>query len=384
MNSACAAKSACITCVLAGFIGGTPAARSQNPAQGEDSGKASLQTEFIRDYKTKLPETSVSGAEQSGNLRAPEYRIGTNDLLEINVFDVPELNRKLRVAASGEISMPLLGSVQAGGLTAQELETVLESRLRKYMKDPHVGVLVSTVESHPISVLGAVHKPGVFQVRGPKSVLEMLSMAEGLADDAGDSVLVMRGAGLRSNSSLDNGELQTDSRNANASLQANPNGQKREQDPQPEATGDPQTIQVNLRNLLQSEDPRLNVTVYPGDIVKVVRAGLVYVVGEVKKPGGFVLKGNERMTVLKAIALAEGFTPTSKRTRAKIIRPSSINGANQEISINLAKILAGKAPDPTLTAADVVFVPNSNGKTVAYKGSEAAISTLISLFIWRW
>src|SRR5262249_1273837 len=162
---------------------------------------------------------------------------------------------------------------------------------RGFLKDPHVGVFVSAVESHAISVLGAVKKPGVFQVRGARSLLEMLALAEGLADDAGDSVLVMRGAGLPAGSG---GAI----------------GDPAPRDAEPGDIASP-TIRIALNQLLKTEDAQLNITVYPGDIVKVVKAGVVYVVGEVKRPGGFILKNDERMTVLKAIALAEGLTATS-------------------------------------------------------------------------
>src|SRR5947209_1304241 len=149
--------------------------------------------------QTQSSKDAVTDERAFNTSAAPhEYRIGVDDVVEINVFDAPEINRKLRVSGNGEISVPLLGSVRAGGLTSGELEAVLESRLLEYMKEPHVGVFVVAVESHPISVLGAVKKPGVFQVRGPKTILEMLSMAEGLSEDAGDVVLVMRGAGSAS------------------------------------------------------------------------------------------------------------------------------------------------------------------------------------------
>src|SRR5262249_51133635 len=105
--------------------------------------------------------------------------------------------------------------------------------------------------------------------------------------------------------------------------------------------------------------------------------------GEVKRPGGFILKNDERMTVLKAIALAEGLTPTSAKGSARIIR-SSPSDRQREVPLNLGKILAGKAPDPVLNAADIVFVPNSTGKSAAYKGSEAAISAVTSLLVFRW
>jgi polysaccharide export outer membrane protein len=350
-----------------------PENKKQETPQTQTTSAVDGQNEGRQPQEFSSPEPIGAGAKN-------EYRIGSNDVVEINVFEAPELNRKLRVASGGEISVPLLGTVRSGGLTARELEAVLESQLRGYMKDPHVGVFVSTVESHPVSVLGAVKKPGVFQVREPKTVLEMLSMAEGLADDAGDAVLVMRNAGADLGANFGDGNQVR----AATSLQTasdNPSNDARGSGP---ASGHEETIRINLKNLLQSEDSQLNVPVYPGDIVKVVRAGVVYVVGEVKKPGGFVLKSDERMSVLKAIALAEGLTPTSAKSGARIIRSDSHGTQPEEIPINLGKILAGKQADPTLSAADIVFVPNSAGKTATYKGSQAVISALVSLMIFRW
>src|SRR5207248_9247848 len=137
-------------------------------------------------------------------LSAQEYRIGPEDVLNINVFEAQELNREVRVSAGGEISLPLLGSVRAAGLTPRELEFVLQELLhRTYMKDPHVSVFVREMQSHPVSVLGAVRRPGVFKIRGSKTLLEVLSLAEGLADDAGETVIIMRGAGLKNSASPD-------------------------------------------------------------------------------------------------------------------------------------------------------------------------------------
>lgn len=312
--------------------------------------------------------------------QAADYRVGAQDLLEIKVFEAPDLNRSLRVSARGQISLPLLGSVQAAGLTAQELEALLEYKLHKYMKEPHVDVLVSSVESHPISVVGAVKKPGVFQVRGPKTVLEMLSVAEGLADDAGDDVLVMRGASWQLIDSLGNQEV-TNSHPTSGEAAPAPN--IREGNDQPKGN-EKETVRVNLKNLLETGDTHFNVPVYPGDIVEVPRSGVVYVVGEVKKPGGFVLKSNEEMTVLKAMALAEGLTLTAVKNQARIIRTDAGSGKKEEISVDLGKILDGKQPDPALQAADIVFVPNSTGKYAVFRGSEAAISAITSLLVFRW
>jgi polysaccharide export outer membrane protein len=333
-----------------------------------------VQAETPEDYNRRLQQLNQSLATPAVDSEQGEYRIGAHDLLEINVFEAPDLNRSLRVSAGGEISMPLLGAVQSSGLTARELEGTLEVRLRQYMKDPHVGVFVTTVESHPVSVVGAVKKPGVFQIRGTKTVLEMLSMAEGLSDDAGDEVLVMRGAGLHFGSDSNGGS-------------ANPASQSPSQKQMPAGAADDlsynDTIKINLKDLLESGDQRFNVAVYPGDIVKVTRGGIIYVIGDVKKPGGFVLKTDQNMSVLKAIALAEGLNATAAKSRTKIIRTDEKTGQRFEFPIDLGKVLAGKTPDTPLKPADIVFIPNSSGKTMLYKGSEAAVATASGLIIWR-
>jgi polysaccharide export outer membrane protein len=128
----------------------------------------------------------------------------------------------------------------------------------------------------------------------------------------------------------------------------------------------------------------LNVPVFPGDIVKVSRAGIVYVVGEVTKPGGFVLQNNENISVLQALALAGGPTHTSAVSRARIIRTEPGTGMRNEFPMNLGKILSGKKPDPLLEPKDIVFVPNSAAKSVLYRGSEAALQTATGVAIYRW
>jgi len=289
-----------------------------------------------------------------------ESRIGPDDLLNISVFEAPEMNSTVRVSASGEISLQLLGAVHASGLTPKELESVLQGLLRRtYMKNPHVGVFVQELQSHPISVVGAVKMPGVFQIRGTKTVIEVLSMAQGLADDAGDTVLIMHGAEYTQPGSS--------------------NG------PQPaaqEKTGEIE--EIDLKKLLDSADSALNVPVRPGDIVKVPRAGIVYVVGEVQKPGGFVLQNNENISVLQALALAEGPTHTSAISRTRIIRTDPASGKRTEIPMNLGKIFSGKAPDTFLQPKDIVFVPNSAAKSVLYRGSEAALQTAAGVAIYKW
>jgi polysaccharide export outer membrane protein len=346
--------------------------RAQTRTDSASRIATSYPSETTEDYNQRLEQLRNSLVKSGDGSGAGDYRIGSNDLLEINVFEAPELNRSLRVSAGGDITMPLLGEVRAVGLSARELEKVLEDRLLKYMKDPHVGVFVSSIQSHPVSVAGAVKKPGVFQVQGPKSLLEMLSMAEGLADDAGDEVLVMRGAGLQASANQTSGAKEQNASDATL----NTSGPV-------DRSNDEETTRINLKNLLESGNPQFNVAIFPGDIIKVSKAGIVYVVGEVKKPGGFVMKSHEQMSVLKAIALAQGLTSTSSKSHTRIIRTDEGTGQKTELPVDLDKILSGKAPDPPLNAADIVFVPNSTGKTVLYKGSEAVMATASGLVIFH-
>lgn len=334
----------------------------QDAADDPTKASSSLQTsqEWNRRLKELMDSNSVVPA--SG---PQDYRIGFDDVLDVNVFEAQELNREVRVSSAGEISLPLLDSVRVAGLTPRELELVLQELLRrKYMKDPHVSVFVREMQSHPVSVLGAVRKPGVFQVRGSKTLLEILSLAEGLADDAGETVIIMRGAGLQ-NPTGSSSEDTVAGKNANNSQT-------------------PDVVQVNLKDLLDSSDPHQNPVVNPGDIVKVLRAGIVYVVGEVQRPGGFAMKSNEKMSVLQVIALSGGLTRTASKGGARIIRTDEQSGERAQTPIDLSKILTGKAPDPMLEPKDIVFVPNSATKTTFSRGVEVASQTLAGLLIFHW
>ncbi|MGB7844223.1 MAG: polysaccharide biosynthesis/export family protein [Candidatus Acidiferrum sp.] len=355
-------------------------AAGQSTGQQQDAAPANLKT--TQDWNRRLKEL-VDSHPSPSSVGAQEYHIGADDLLSITVFEAQELNREVRVSAGGEISLPLLGAVRAAGLTPRELEIVLQELLhRTYMKDPHVSVFVREVQSHPVSVMGAVKRPGVFQIRGNKSLLEVLSLAEGLADDAGDTVIILRGAALNAEpggvteqlaeeQSSDEAHKEDDAKK----LTAAPN----ENAPAPEVA-----VQVQLRDLLDSADSRSNPLVHPGDIVKVTRAGIVYVIGEVRRPGGFALKSNENISVLQALALSEGLTPTAAKGAARIIHTNRQSGERKETPINLGKILAGKAADPVLESKDIVFVPNSVAKRTLTRGAEAATQTLAGLAIFRW
>jgi polysaccharide biosynthesis/export protein len=377
----------------------------QGTAKSQGLEESAATAESTEAYNRKLERLREQFAE-TRERQTGDYRIGPQDLLDINIFEAPELNRTVRVSENGEVSLPLLGGIHVVRLTARELENTLAAKLREFLKDPHVSVMVTAIESHPVSVIGEVNKPGVFQVRGSKTLLEMLSMAQGLAPEAGDEVLVMRNAGynrgqeggaqttpagstgtgrkdedgIKSGSGSDSngngdGALK---KNATTSVEATNNAGAKQEEEQGGGT-----IAINLRHLLNSRDPRFNVPIFAGDIVKVTRAGIVYVVGAVKKPGGFTVKGNEQMSLLKAIALAEGLSSTSSKGHTRIIRTDEGSGKRSEIPVELGKILDGKAPDMNLQAADIVFVPNSTGKTVLFRSTDAIINTASGVAIFH-
>jgi polysaccharide biosynthesis/export protein len=328
------------------------------------------------DYNQRLTQLSQNISKSNANYAAEEYRIGPQDLVEISVFEAPELNGTVRVSASGEISLPLLGGVHAAGLTARTLEVVLEELLRRsYMKDPHVSVYVKEMQSHPVSVFGAVKKPGVFQINGPKSLIEVLSMAEGLAEDAGDTVIIMRGAGLPGGEA-DPADPPTPIATSAGSAVSPAHA--------PGESAEGTAVETSLKSLLDSGDPRSNVIVYPGDQVKVTRAGVVYVEGEVKKPGGFMLKTNENISVLQAVAMAEGLTRTAARSHARIMRTDQATGQRTEIPVNLDKILAGGVADPILQPKDIVFIPNSAGKAALYGSTQGIVGIVGAAAVYRW
>jgi polysaccharide export outer membrane protein len=362
--------------------GGQEVPSTAQPAeQNQNAPQPNLET--TEDWNRRLKEL-LDANPSSPSVNAQEYRIGPEDVLNVNVFEAQELNREVRVSAGGQISLPLLGSVRAAGLTPRELEFVLQELLhRTYMKDPHVSVFVREVQSHPVSVMGAVRRPGVFQIRGSKTLLEVLSLAEGLADDAGETVIILRGAGLSDetgpgidqSSVTDQSPSHADSASDVQLVSSPPNDNR---------SASENAVQVNLKDLLESADSRNNPFVRPGDIVKVTRAGVVYVIGEVRKPGGFALKSNERISVLQALALSEGLTRTAAKGSAQIIRTDRQSGERKETPIDLGKILAGRAPDPALEPKDIVFVPNSAAKATFGRGAEVAAQTLAGLLIFHW
>jgi polysaccharide export outer membrane protein len=290
-----------------------------------------------------------------------EYRIGGGDVLNVEVFDVPQLTREVKVTQSGFISLPLLPvRVMAKGLTPPQLEEKLQELLKanQLVMQPEVTVTVKQQNSHPIMVIGAVVKPQVIEATRPMSLVEVLSACGGIAENAGESVVVSR------DSSVDLPHSAVDGDKDDLPLS--------------------QTFSVNLIDLLNSADPKNNVILTGGETVSVPKAGIFYVVGAVNHPGGFVLSNNSnQMTTLMAVALAQGTIPTAKTTDAVILRKDPATGKNQEIPINLKQILSRKSEDIGLMSNDILFVPDSAGKRAMRRAEDLAFSLAAGVAIVR-
>lgn len=375
--------------VLATFVGAVSlAARQQTPSQPlfQKSVDQNSYDRTTQDYNKRIAE--MAGDTSSQNASLHDYQIGPEDLLDVSVLEAPDFNRTVRVADDGTISLALLGTVPAAGLTTHELQDDIADRLRQtYMNDPQVSVFVQEMRSHPVSVFGAVQKPGVYQIRRSKTLVEVLSMAQGLADDAGDTITISRNPSDNRNSNptvtallSSNSSAQATSSELALSAQEMPSSAKNK-------STRPRSVTVNLKDLLDSGNSRSDVLVYPGDVVKVSRAGIVYVVGQVNKPGGFLLKTNENISALQAIALAEGMAPYAKGKAARIFVANAPDGSPKEIAINLDKVLAGKEAAPFLKPNDVLFVPNSSGKEALHSFQQSTFGIAGALggaAIYRW
>ncbi len=301
-----------------------------------------------------LPAPTAMALESSA-----DYRIGPEDVLNISVFNVPELAQTVRVANDGTIPVLLLGPVQTAGLTAEQLQQKLQRLYGKtYLQHPVVSVYVSQFNAQPVSVIGAVARPGMYQLTGKRTLIEMLSLAGGLGSRAtsvaaGRTVFITRKSGFANLPMADGMKLVA-----------------------------PDELQIDLHRLLYSSESQLNIPIKPKDIISVSRAAVVYVTGRgVMKPGGFVLGDRSDLTVLQAIAMAEGLSSTAAAKYTRIIHTRR-DGSHTYIPVNLNKVIRGKAADPVLEANDILWVPSSREKAALKQGAEAAIGTISGLLIY--
>jgi len=337
----------------------------------------------------------------AARLTPHDYVIGNGDLLDIEVFDVKELSRAVRVSQTGSIGIPLVPvRLHVAGLTEVQAEQKIAQVLEANGLVSHAEVSISVRErkSKPITVVGAVGHAMVYQADRPVSLLEVLAEAGGVATDAGDTVIVNRPAldvasdpsdppaigpedpapAAASAGSLHSGPTHEVAATASAVPSASTSSP---------APVDPphlnNTITINLNELMESGDATNNIILQAGDIVTVPHSGIVYVLGSVGRPGGFVLANDRgQMTTLKVLALAGGLTRTAKADHAVIVR-KDVQGQQHQVEVDLQKVMDRKAEDVQLQPSDILYVPNSAAKQAIYRGLEFAIALGSSVALYR-
>jgi len=306
-------------------------------AIGQVSAPAKEQNSVVDDNSLSNDISSMHSARQDQSALSDVVLIGSGDLLDIRVLGAPDYVAQVRVGDDGQIVLPFIGFVKVAGLSVNQAEPLIAKRLADggFFNDPQVSVLQKEYATQGIDVLGEVQRPGIFPLLGHRTLFDAVSAAGGFTQKSGKTAVITHR----------------------------------------DRPDEPETVRLDYD---AKNSPQSNIPLLPGDTVVVSRAGLAYVVGDVGNPTGIVLE-DSGLTVLQAIAMAQGAKPTAALDKAKLIRKTS--DGQQEIPLNLKKILSAKAPDAKLQAEDIVFVPSSFGKTASRRGLEAIVQAATGVVI---
>jgi len=278
-----------------------------------------------------------------------DYVIGAGDVLTITIADAPEFSGKFRVSESGVLNFPALAApIQTAGQTPMELTRIIREGLidGKQLKNPTVNLFVEEFHGRNVTVLGAVAKPSVYPLQRRTTVLDALSLAGGLTPTAGNTVTIVSG------------------------------GEK-------SIWSGPKTQTIELSQLTQGKDLSLNREVHDGDVISVSNAQVVYVVGAVNKPGGFVLLDQSSgMSALQALSMAEGFNSIASTHHSIIIRRTTDGPNRLTIPVDLGELLTGKGPDVKLEANDILYVPNSKAKQTLKVAGDVAMAAVNGIAVY--
>lgn len=317
----------------AGAQAGTASPAGASPYElpaAQPISQAAIPTFPAKGSPAKSNEGTASNGSAPGDEGSSLLRLSPGDLIEVGVYNVPELNTKARIGNSGDVYLPLVDYVHVGGLTVEEAQNLIEKRLESggFVRSPHVTIFLDESPSQGVTMLGEVYKPGIYPLLGERKLYDLISAAGGFTPSAGRKVSVIR--------------------------------QQSKSGP----------ITVNLpRNL--ADDLQDDIEIFPGDTIAVPRAPIIYVVGDVGRPAG-LLVDNGSLTVLQALALAGGPNHTAKISGVRIIRKGP--AGMTETRVPLKRMLEAKAPDITLQADDILFVPLSGMRVAAAQAATAAIS----------
>lgn len=278
---------------------------------------------------------TVRAAQQS-----PVITIGAGDMVDIEIFDVPDMSGTVRVGQNGSVNLPVLGAIHLSGLTAEQAARSVEAELRHrgLVLEPTVTVSIAEYATQGANVMGEVKSPGIYPTLGTRRMMDMLSLAGGVSLSAGKLVTIIH---------------RSDPTHAVAVALAQ-----------------------NAAGLKDQENP----IILPGDTVVVAKAGIVYIMGDVGRPGGYLIDNNERVSLMEALTLAGGTNKTAKLSKARLIR--KIPDGREEVLVNLDHVYYGQEADASLKDGDIVFVPSSVAKALAYKGVDATSQIAAGLAIY--
>jgi polysaccharide export outer membrane protein len=283
------------------------------------------------------PTSPAAGSVGAATGNSSALKLGAGDLVEVGVYNVPELTTKARVGNAGDIYLPLIDYVHIGDLTVEEAQALIEKRLEDggFVRNAHVTIFLDESASQGVTLLGEINKPGIYQALGDRRLYDLISQAGGFTPTAGRKISIAR------------------------------------------QHGQSEAMTVNLpRNL--ADDLQDDIEIMPGDTIVVPRAPIVYVVGDVGRPAGLLID-NGSLTVLQALALAGGANHTAKLGGVRIIRKGPTGMT--ETRVPLKKMLEAKVPDITLQADDILFVPLSGARVAAGTGFNAAVAAASGLAI---
>jgi polysaccharide biosynthesis/export protein len=290
--------------------------------------------------------TVAAAAQQQGGTQiaeAPPLRIGSGDLIEITMFENPDLSGRFRVDERGDITVPLIGVVHVAGTTAEEAAAMIERRfVEAQILQPtqsHATVFIAEYASQGITVTGEAKSPGVYPALGVRTLNDVVSAAGGVTQAAASKIIITH-------------------------------------------KSDP-THQIEVEYNPTALKPVIpNIQIFPGDTILIPRAGIVYVVGNVNRPGGYVLDGRNELTVEEVMALAGGGGRAAALKRAQLVRTLE-GGRKEAITIPVSLIFKGEAPDVALKDGDILFVPTSTGQLVTIQAIQSALSIGTSVVLYR-
>jgi polysaccharide biosynthesis/export protein len=399
-----------VWCLVSGML---LAMLALSPASRAQAGRGQPVLETPQHVNDRIRELSATL-----RMMPHDYVIGPGDLLSIYVFDVEELSREVRVSQTGTVGIPLVPvRLHVAGLTEMQVEQKIEEVLEANGLVTHADVSVSVKEhkSKPITIVGAVPHPMVYEADRSVTLLEVLAEAGGISSDAGDTVIVSRpsqdapsDAGeppeigptqpLPAKAVPADGARQPDTSRSVTQLSSNapdspkdtssvPSVAGAAASPNPSTNAEPpplaNTITVNLNDLMETGDTKNNIALQAGDIVTVPHAGVVYVLGAVGRAGGYVLSNDRaQLTTLKILSLAGGLTRTAKSDKAVIVRKDNL-GQQHEVPVDLKKVLNRKAEDLQLQPSDILYVPESGSKQALFRAVEFGLALGSGVALYR-